>query len=99
MLSLSGPRKCSGKITPDTAAITSPLCPWLFSGLPEQKRPISEGMSLPPAAHEMPSGRAAHGLLPAQLGRGCPRYPGVWSSQQPWAASCRRSPRRTCEAS
>lgn len=54
-LSLSGPRKCCSEITPDAATITSPLCPRLFSGLPEHKRPISKGMSPPLAGPGMPS--------------------------------------------
>lgn len=97
-LSLSSPCKCSGKITPDAAAITSPLCPWLFSGLPEQKRPISEGMSLLLSAHEAPSGRAAHGTLPAGLGWGHPGHLGVWSTQQPWDGTCHRNLRTILKA-
>lgn len=88
-LSLSGPRKCSGKITPDTAAITSPLCPWLFSGLPEQKRPISEGMSLPPAAHKTPQRLRSAGLWVPWAPRGA-----GWL--QPCAGSWCESPRAMC---
>lgn len=86
-LSLSGPRECGSKITPDAATITSPLCPWLFSGLPEHKRPISKGMSLLLAAHGMPSGRAAHGAA-GSAGMWVLQHPGVGSGQQPWAGSC-----------
>lgn len=67
-LSLSGPRECGSEITPDAATITSPLCPRLFSGLPEHKRPISKGMSPLLAAPGIPA-------LPAGSG-GCSSIPG-----------------------
>lgn len=77
-LSLSGPRECGSKITPDAATITSPLCPRLFSGFPEHKRPISKGMSPLLAA------RPRDAELPAGSGGcGCSSTPGCGAAGSP----------------